>query len=59
MLIFQFRQKCLGVNFTPDSTSSQKIFEGSVLFLKCVVISCVYGGNSQLKLGIFYNILGT
>lgn len=37
------------VNVTADSTSSQKIFKESVLFRKCVVISCVYGGDSHLK----------
>lgn len=49
LLIFQFRQKYLAVNFIDDSTSSQKIFKESIIFLKYVVISCVYGGNSHLK----------
>ena len=49
LLILQFRQKYLVVNFTADSTSSQKILKESVLFLTYVVISCAYGGNSHLK----------
>lgn len=53
MLIFQFRQKYLVVNFTPDSTGSQKICKGVFFFFDMwLVISCVYGGNSQLKLDI-------
>lgn len=44
MLFFQYRQKYLVVNFTPDSTSSQKIYKGSVLFLQHVVacIMCLW-----------------
>lgn len=60
MLIFQFRQKYLVVSFTPDSTSCQKIYKGVFFFFNVwLVISCVYGGNSQLKLDIFSNILRT
>lgn len=60
MLIFQFRQKYLVVSFTPDSTSCRKIYKGVFFFFNMwLVISCVYGGNSQLKLDIFSNILRT
>jgi len=41
LLIFQFRQKYLVVNYTADSTRFQKVFNESVLFLKYAVISIV------------------